>query len=70
MKRVGNPGCDRGIALCHLQATLSQQQGLATHANAFGMGLSTIAIAMGFMSETVLLNNQRKVLEGLKEYFN
>lgn len=44
-----------------------QQQGLATHANAFGMGLSTIAIAMGFMSETVLLNNQRKVLEGLKE---
>lgn len=45
----------------------SQQQGLAAHSNAFALGLSTIAIAMGFMSETVLLDNQRKVLEGLKE---
>ena len=45
----------------------SQQQGLAVHSNAFALGLSTIAIAMGFMSETVLLDNQRKVLEGLKE---
>ncbi|GGC18751.1 hypothetical protein GCM10011363_39240 [Marivita lacus] len=45
----------------------SQQQGLAVHNNAFALGLSTIAIAMGFMSETVLLENQRKVLEGLKE---
>lgn len=44
-----------------------QQQGMTAHTNAFSMGLSTIAIAMGFMSETVLLNNQRKVLEGLKE---
>jgi hypothetical protein len=44
-----------------------QQQGLTTQTNAFSLGLSTIAIAMGFMSETVLLNNQRKVLEGLKE---
>ena len=42
------------------------QQGLAMHQNAFAMGLSTIAIAMGFMSEAVLLDNQRKVLEGLK----
>lgn len=42
------------------------QQGLALHQNAFAMGLSTIAIAMGFMSEAVLLDNQRKVLEGLK----
>lgn len=45
----------------------SQQQGLAVHNSAFALGLSTIAIAMGFMSETVLLENQRKVLEGLKE---
>jgi hypothetical protein len=37
------------------------------HNNAFTMGLSTIAIAMGFMSETVLLDNQRKVLQTLKE---
>lgn len=43
------------------------QQGLTLHNNAFSMGLSTIAIAMGFMSETVLLDNQRKVLAGLKE---
>lgn len=42
------------------------QQGLAMHQNAFAMGLSTIAIAMGFMSEAVLLDNQRKVLDGLK----
>lgn len=45
----------------------SQQQGLTAHSNAFALGLSTIAIAMGFMSETVWLDNQRKVLEGLKE---
>lgn len=44
-----------------------QQQGLTVQNNAFTMGLSTIAIAMGFMSETVLLDNQRKVLESLKE---
>lgn len=42
------------------------QQGLAMQQNAYAMGLSTIAIAMGFMSEAVLLDNQRKVLEGLK----
>lgn len=41
------------------------QQGLAMHQNAYAMGLSTIAIAMGFMSEAVLHDNQRKVLEGL-----
>lgn len=46
---------------------ISQQQGLIAHSNAFALGLSTIAIAMGFMSETVLHNSQRKVLEGLKE---
>src|SRR6056297_2604229 len=45
----------------------AHQQGLTVQNNAFTMGLSTIAIAMGFMSETVLLNNQRKVLESLKE---
>lgn len=49
------------------EAQLQQQQGLTVQNNAFTMGLSTIAIAMGFMSETVLLDNQRKVLEGLKE---
>lgn len=43
------------------------QQGLAAHQNGFAIGLSTIAIAMGFMSEVVLLDNQRKVLESLKE---
>ncbi|MEP5729328.1 MAG: hypothetical protein ABJL67_08120 [Sulfitobacter sp.] len=42
------------------------QQGIAMQQNAYAMGLSTIAIAMGFMSETVLLDNQRKVLEGLQ----
>lgn len=50
-----------------LRDTQHQQQGLTAQTNAFSLGLSTIAIAMGFMSETVLLNNQRKVLEGLKE---
>lgn len=42
------------------------QQGLAMQQNTYAMGLSTIAIAMGFMSEAVLMDNQRKVLEGLK----
>ena len=43
------------------------QQGLAMHQNAYAMGLSTIAIAMGFMSEAVMMDNQRKVLEGLNQ---
>ena len=42
------------------------QQGLAMQQNAYAIGLSTIAIAMGFMSEAVLMDDQRKVLEGLK----
>lgn len=42
------------------------QQGLAMQQNAYAIGLSTIAIAMGFVSEVVLMDNQRKVLEGLK----
>lgn len=46
---------------------IQHQQGLTAQTNGFSLGLSTIAIAMGFMSETVLLNNQRKVLDGLKE---
>lgn len=46
---------------------LQHLQGLTAQTNGFSLGLSTIAIAMGFMSETVLLNNQREVLEGLKE---
>lgn len=41
------------------------QQGIAMQQNAYAMGLSTIAIAMGFMSEAVLMDNQRKVLEGV-----
>lgn len=49
-----------------MREAMMGQQGLAAHQNGFAMGLSTIAIAMGFMSETVLLDNQRKVLEGLK----
>lgn len=43
------------------------QQGLTAQHNCFSIGLSTIAIAMGFMSEAVLLDNQRKVLEQLKQ---
>lgn len=50
-----------------MREAMLQQQGLTVQSNAFTMGLSTIAIAMGFMSETVLLENQRKVLESLKE---
>lgn len=50
-----------------LRDAVTQQQGLTLQNNAFTMGLSTIAIAMGFMSETVLLDNQRKVLQTLKE---
>jgi len=42
------------------------QQGVAMQQNAYAMGLSTIAIAMGFMTEVVLMDNQHKVLEGLK----
>ena len=41
------------------------QQGVAMQQNAYAMGISTIAIAMGFMSEAVLHDNQRKVLDGL-----
>ncbi|KIN69829.1 hypothetical protein Z946_195 [Sulfitobacter noctilucicola] len=44
-----------------------QQQGIGVHQNAFATGLSSIAIAMGFMSEAALLGDQRKVFEGLKE---
>lgn len=51
----------------HTQMRDTQQHGLTVQNNAFTMGLSTIAIAMGFMSETVLLNNQRKVLDGLAD---
>lgn len=50
-----------------VREALLQQQGLTVQNNAFTMGLSTIAIAMGFMSETVLLDNQRKVLQNIKE---
>lgn len=62
-------GADHAAPETHSQMreALSQQQGLTAQQNAFTMGLSTIAIAMGFMSETVLLDNQRKVLAGLKE---
>jgi hypothetical protein len=42
------------------------QQGLAMQQNTYAMGLSTIAIALGFMSEAVLMDNQSKVLEGLR----
>lgn len=54
-------------AHAQMRESLVQQQGLAVHNNAFTMGLSTVAIAMGFMSETVLLDNQSKVLETLRE---
>lgn len=50
-----------------IREALQQQQGLTLHNNAFTIGLSTIAIAMGFMSETVLLDNQRKILESLEK---
>ena len=50
-----------------LREAMLQQQGLTVQNNTFTMGLSTIAIAMGFMSETVLLDSQRKVLQNLKE---
>ena len=42
---------------------VASQHGLTLNSNAFAMGLSTIAIAMGFMSEAVLLDNQRKFME-------
>jgi hypothetical protein len=50
-----------------MREAMLQHQGLTAQQNGFTMGLSTIAIAMGFMSEAVLLGNQRKVLESLKE---
>lgn len=49
----------------HMRDALGQQ-GMAMQQNTFAMGLSTIAIAMGFMSEAVLLDNQREVLDGLR----
>ena len=52
-------------AQMHMRDVLSQQ-GMAMHQNSFAMGLSTIAIAMGFISEAVLLDNQREVLDGLR----
>ncbi len=48
------------------EATLSQQ-GMTAHQNGFTIGLSTIAIAMGFMSEVLLLDDQRKVLDSLNK---
>lgn len=64
-----NAEADDGTPEAHgqMREAMLQQQGLTVQNNAFTMGLSTIAIAMGFMSETVLLDNQRKVLESLKE---
>lgn len=44
-----------------------QQQGLTAQHNCFSIGLSTIAIAMGFMSEAALLDDQRKILEHLDQ---
>lgn len=41
------------------------QQGLASQQNTYAMSLSTIAIALGFMSEAVLVDDQREVLDGL-----
>ncbi|OSQ45281.1 hypothetical protein [Marivita geojedonensis] len=51
----------------HLQSRDGHHhQGLSLSTNGFAIGLSTIAIAMGFMSETVLLENQRQVLKNLE----
>src|SRR6056297_127085 len=50
----------------HIRETSSQHQGLTLQPNAFGMGLSTIAIAMGFMSETVFLDDKNQILEAIK----
>ncbi|MEM6305729.1 MAG: hypothetical protein AAF744_13505 [Pseudomonadota bacterium] len=52
-------------AQAQMRETMTQQS-LAMQQNAYAMGLSTIAIAMGFISETVLMDDQRKVLDGLK----
>lgn len=49
-----------------MRDTGTGHQGLTMHQNAFALGLSTIAIAMGLMSEAVMYDNQRKVLDGLK----
>jgi hypothetical protein len=72
---AANPLKDTGHEPTHLagethgqmREAMLQHQGLTAQQNGFTMGLSTIAIAMGFMSEAVLLGNQRKVLESLKE---
>src|SRR6056297_675603 len=48
------------------EAQLHQQQGLILNNNAFTMGLSTIAIAMGFMSETTLLDDPLQNLDDLE----
>lgn len=50
-----------------MREATSHHQGLATSQNVFTLGLSTLAIAMGFTSEALLLNNKHKVLESLKE---
>ncbi len=50
----------------HVRDALSLQ-GMAIQQNVYALGLSTIAIAMGFMSEAVLLDSQNRVLEGIKQ---
>ena len=51
----------------HMREMGTSQQGLTAHQNGFTIGLSSIAIAMGFMSEVLLLDDQRKVLDSLNK---
>lgn len=45
---------------------VNSQQGLVIHQNSYTIGLSTIAIALGFMSEAVFKGDRGEVLEGLE----
>ena len=62
--RNGTYASEADLVLRELQA----QQGLALHQNGFALGLSTIAIAIGIMSEAVLMDDRNKILDGLRAF--
>lgn len=47
---------------------LQGQQGLTLHQNGYALGLSTIAIAIGILSETALVDDRDRILDGLRAF--